>query len=261
MAGRRGELSIPWPFEKMEVRLNTDTSLLKLVAMVTMLIDHIGAVILPQYRVLRIIGRLAFPIYAYCLTVGCVYTKNMVRYVSRIALLALISQPLYVVAMQHTNPAMFAVSFAENPIDAAFQFYIHSWAHPSILLSLLIGLILLWTIRDRHLVLTAAVLLFAWIIAGELDYGFRGIVLMLLFFLFCRIPWLSFPAVAVYMVWWGLQGSAYSAFGVRFGSQMFAVLALPMIYIHTNSRIRLNKWVFYLFYPAHLALILVLQKL
>ena len=48
---------------------------------------------------------------------------------------------------------------------------------------------------------------------------------------------------------------------MRFGSQMFAVLALPLIYVRTNTRIRLNKWVFYLFYPAHLALILVLDNL
>lgn len=257
---RSGDLSIPWPFEKMQVRLNTDTNFLKIIAMVSMLIDHVGAILLPQYRIMRIIGRLAFPIYAYCLTVGCVYTKNMVRYISRIALLALIAQPLYVVAMNHTNAAMYSVSFAENPVGAIFNFYVKSWAHPSILLSLTIGLVILWTIRDRHIVLTIGMLLFTWIIEGKLDYGFRGIVLMLLFFLLCQVPYLSLPVVAAYMIWWGLQGQSYSAFGLRFNTQMFAIFSLPLIYIRTNTKIKLNKWVFYLFYPAHLLLILLLSQ-
>ena len=258
---KKSNLSIPWPFENMNIRLNTDTGLLKLIAIVTMLIDHMGAIFFPQYRVMRVIGRIAFPIYAYCLTVGCVYTHDMLRYVQRIVLLALIAQPLYVVAMHHTNPAMYAVSFAEEPVRAALTFYIESWRDPSILLSLALGLILLWSIRDRHLVITAAMLLFAWIIRGSLDYGFNGILLMLLFFLFCQTPLLSLPIVAGFMVWWGLDGGSYQLFGVRFATQMFALLALPFLYIRTNTRLRINKWVFYLFYPAHLALILVLDRL
>ena len=182
---KKGNLSIPWPFENMNIRLNTDTGLLKLIAIVTMLVDHMGAILFPQYRVMRIIGRIAFPIYAYCLTVGCVYTHDMLRYVQRVVLMALLVQPLYVVAMHHTSPAMYAVSFVEEPVRAALNFYIESWHHPSILLSLSLGLILLWSIRDRHLTITAATLLLCWIIRGELDYGFNGILLMLLFFLFC----------------------------------------------------------------------------
>ena len=190
---KKGNLSIPWPFEGMNIRLNTDTGFLKLIAIVTMLIDHMGAIFFPQYRVMRIIGRIAFPIYAYCLTVGCVYTHDMLRYVQRVVLLALIAQPIYVVAMHHTNAAMYAVSFAEQPVRAALNFYIASWNDPSILLSLALGLILLWSIRDRHLVVTAAALLFCWIIRGRLDYGFNGILLMLLFFLFSFVH-VRFPA-------------------------------------------------------------------
>ena len=261
MASKKGNLSIPWPFENMQVRLNTDTNLLKIVAMVSMLIDHAGKMLFPQYALMRLIGRLAFPIYAYCLTVGCVYTKNMLAYVQRIVLLALISQPLYAVAMGHETVRMYAVSFADNPVGAALNCYVESWAHPSILLSLALGLILLWTIRDRHLILTAAMLLLVWEIQGSLDYGFKGVMLMLLFFLFCRWRLVSLPLVAGFMIWWGLSGSGYQLFELRFSSQMFAVFALPLIYLRTRSGIKLNKWVFYLFYPAHLVLILVLDRL
>ena len=248
-------VSIPWPFAAREVKLNTDTNLLKLIAMATMLIDHAGKMLFPQYYVLRVIGRIAFPLYAYCLAVGCVYTKNPLRYLTRIVLLALISQPLYAVALGHTVPSMYSVSFAEHPVRAALQFYTGSWNHPSLLLSLSLGMILIWTIREKHLVLSVAIVLFCYLTQASLDYGIRGIILMTLFYLFCAYPLISFPVVAAYMIWWGLQGSGFTLFDVRFGSQMFAVLALPLIYLPIRTHLRMNKWVFYLFYPAHLALI------
>jgi hypothetical protein len=64
------------------------------------------------------------------------------------------------------------------------------------------------------------------------------------------------------MLWWGLSsGGGYSAFGVRFSTQTFAVMALPLIYIPTETKVRVNKWVFYLFYPAHLAAIYLVERL
>ena len=44
---KKGNLSIPWPFESMNIRLNTDTGLLKLIAIVTMLVEHIDTYIVP----------------------------------------------------------------------------------------------------------------------------------------------------------------------------------------------------------------------
>ena len=49
---------------------------LKLIALVTMTIDHIGMQLFPRVRLLRIIGRLAFPIFAYMIAEGCRYTRN-----------------------------------------------------------------------------------------------------------------------------------------------------------------------------------------
>ncbi len=259
MAGKRRDLSIPWPFSPTEVALNRDTNLLKLVAMLTMLCDHAGKMLFPQYPVMRIIGRIAFPIYAYCLAAGCVYTRNPLNYLKRIVLLALIVQPLYAVSMGHSVQQMYAVSFAEHPLGAALNFYIYSWNKPSILVSLALGLILIWTLRERQLVFTAAMCVFCWLIQKKLDYGVRGLTLMLLFYLFCTKRWLSLPCVLAFMLWWGMSSGGYSLFGVSFGIQTFAVLALPLIYIHTKSGIRLPKWLFYGFYPAHLILIYVLD--
>lgn len=260
MSGKKQEIRIVYPFAPDSVNLNQDGNLLKLIAMIAMLCDHAGKMLFPQYAVMRIIGRIAFPIYAYSLACGCVYTKNHLRYLKRIVLLALISQPLYAVALAHTVPAMFSVSFAENPIKAIWTFYINSWNKPSVLVTLAVGLLILWSIRNRELVLTVGLLIFSYLIQNKLDYGFKGIILILLFYLLCSKWWLSLPCVLAFMIWWGLKGSGYSLFGVSFGTQMFAVCALPLIYIHTKSGVKLPKWMFYAFYPTHLILIYCLDK-
>lgn len=261
MASSKRDLRIPWPFAPKRVDLNTDTNLLKLVAMIAMFIDHSGKMLFPEWPIMRIIGRIAFPIYAYCIAVGCVYTHDLLKYLKRIVLLALISQPFYAVALNHTNSAMYMISFAEHPVYAALNYYVYSWSHPSILLSLTFGILLIWSIRERQLVFTAALALLCWKIQGSLDYGIRGLILMVLFYLFCSKWWISLPVMLSYMVWWGMRGGGYTLFDFSFGIQMFALLALPLIYIHTKSGIRMNKWVFYLFYPVHLIVIMALDVL
>lgn len=80
------------------LQTNLDTDLLKLIAIVSMLIDHIGGAFFPTVGMFRWIGRLAFPIFCYCLTVGLLYTHDIKRYLGRLALFAVISQPFYVLA-------------------------------------------------------------------------------------------------------------------------------------------------------------------
>ena len=247
-----------WPLAFKQVGLNNDTNLLKLIAMVTMLIDHTGKMLFHS-NIMRIIGRTAFPIYAYCIAVGCVYSKNHLKYLSRIVLMGLISQPFYAVAMGHASKAMYAVHFADNPVGAVVNFYVQSWYHPGIFLTLALGLMFIWTIRERQLVLTAALALLVWRIQGSIDYGWRGIALIGLFYLFCSKWWLSLPVVFTFMFWWGLGSTSYQLFGIRFGIQMFALMALPFIYIPTQSKLKINKWVFYLFYPAHLICMLLIE--
>ena len=73
-----------------------------------------------------------------------------------------------------------------------------------------------------------------------MDYGFRGLMLMVLFYLFCQKWWISLPGMVAYMGWWGLT-AGYELFDVRFGIQMFAMLALPLIYIHTKSKLKITN--------------------
>ena len=63
---------------------------LKIFALIAMTLDHIGLELLPQYPFLRIIGRLAFPLFAYMIAEGCRYTKNRTRYLLCIASMGLV---------------------------------------------------------------------------------------------------------------------------------------------------------------------------
>jgi hypothetical protein len=247
-----------WPLAFKATGLNGDTNLLKLIAMVTMLCDHTGKMLFHS-NLMRIFGRVAFPIYAYCIAVGCIYTKNHLKYLSRLVLVGLISQPFYAVAMAHTYQSMYAIPFRENPIGAVVNFYVESWGHPSVFFTLALGLLVVWSIREKQPVLTLALALFIWKARGSIDYGWKGVALVALFYLFSARWWMSLPVVGAFMLWWALQGNGYKLFGLSFGIQVFALLALIPIHIRTHSGLKINKWVFYLFYPGHLIGILLIE--
>ena len=90
--------------QERKLRTNLDTDFLKLVAILAMLLDHVGSVFFPQYAVFRWIGRLAFPLFCYCMTVGLLYTRSIKRYLIRLGIFALVSQPFWIVAF---NPGDF----------------------------------------------------------------------------------------------------------------------------------------------------------
>ena len=66
--------------------------LLKWIAIITMTVDHIGAVLYPDYTFLRWIGRLSFPLFAYLLILGIRNTSDIKKYFIRPFIFALISQ-------------------------------------------------------------------------------------------------------------------------------------------------------------------------
>ena len=248
-----------WPFAPKDVNLNRDTDLIKVIAMISMVLDHAGKMFFPQYRAFRILGRLAFPLFAYCIAVGCVYSRNRMKYLSRIVLMGLISQPFYAVALAHSTQSMYAIRFADNPVGAVVNFYVQCWAMPNIMLTLALGLLACWSLRDRQIPCFLALAMIVWKIQGSINYGWRGVALIVLFYLFINRWWLSLPVVGAFMVWWSLRGGSYRIFGLSFDIQVFALLALPLIYIHTYSKLKINKWVFYLFYPGHLIGIMLIE--
>ena len=84
--------------QERKLRTNLDTDLLKLVAIAAMLLDHIGGAFFPETPIFRWIGRLAFPLFCYCMTVGLLYTHDIRRYLGRLAIFAVVSQPFWILA-------------------------------------------------------------------------------------------------------------------------------------------------------------------
>ncbi|MFR0859277.1 MAG: TraX family protein [Christensenellales bacterium] len=244
-----------------QLKTNQDGALLRLIACICMFIDHAGKMLFPQLTWMRLVGRLAFPLFAYGIAVGAAMTKHPQPYITRVAALALVSQPLYAVALGHTNNAMYAVPFAQHPLRALYTFYIKSWETPSILLPLLLGLLLLLCIRERKYIPALLIYVLCERFSGSLDYGVGGIRLMILFYLFLEYPALCFAVTTAYMLVWALDGRGYPIFGVQFGMRLFAVPAVILASLPIRRKTQLPKWLTYGFYPAHLIILLILEKI
>ncbi len=187
-----------------------------------MLIDHSGAVLFPQHIILRYIGRLAFPIFAYQISIGYQKTSNVYKYMGRLAILAFISQLPYWLAFH-------------NGVNIFF--------------TLLYGLVVLY-VYDRIDNILGIAFMLPSLLLTQMDYGFYGICMILLFYIFKENFLLQSVTVTFLTLFYGY---------VEHGSeiQTFCLVALILIYVipKINWNIRMNKYIFYFFYPIHLLIL------
>ena len=209
-----------------------DRCQLKLIAVVSMLVDHIGAVLLPQYIALRYIGRIAFPIYCFLLVEGYYHTRDVKKYLLRLSCFALLS---------------------EIPYDLAFRRMPFYWNKQNVFFTLSIGLAVIalsdWLTdkSDRKemvriwqaIVLMAGCLLVSYI---KSDYTYIGVILILFFYLLHESRWQTVFALGI------LMGMEYFSGSI----QWFAVTAAVPILLYNGGKGRSMKYAFYLFYPVHL---------
>lgn len=243
-----------------QVGTNRNTGLIHILACLLMLVDHSGKMLFPQYPIMRAIGRMAYPLFAYCIAVGAVYTKNPMNYLSRIALLSLVSQPLYALGMAHETAAMYAVPFRANPLKAVWTFYTNSWATPNILMTLIFPLGILLLLRARRYVLAVAVYFFTVRIASILDYGLDGVHLVLLFYFLLGHPVLMLAGCAAFMPVWA-AGTGYTLLGHEFGLYIWGLPSFIFVALPLRQNLKVPRWLIYGFYPAHLALLALIVKL
>lgn len=212
---------------------------LKGIACLTMLLDHIGAVFMPgyyTYYILRILGRIAFPIYCFQLAEGVHYTRNPRKYALRLAL---------------------GAAASEIPFDLAFYGGL-TIEHQSVMLTLLLGFgaLMVW----KKLPIWAGVTLTALLaLAAEWlnsDYGAWGVVLIVAFGVLREKPWWQLVLVLTLIL------LAMDSIGVPFlwgiPIELFALLAMIPIYLYSGQKRgqgRGGKFLFYSFYPVHLALL------
>lgn len=235
---------------------NTDKRLpqevLKIIACITMLIDHFGHAIVPClsttnmvdiYYTCRIIGRMAFPIYCFLLVEGMYHTKNAGKYILRLAIGMLI---------------------AELPFDMLFEGHF-CWASQSVMVTLTLGAVMLWLMNKTENKLLQAVTTVPFALLAELakcDYGGWGIAMIAMFAIIEQLPFqiMLLGAISV------LMPSAKVAFGsMNISVQMFSILGMLPIYFYSGEKLTDSKavqWAFYLFYPLHILILwLVLQVL
>lgn len=226
----------------MEQSKGLDGGTLKGMAAVLMLTDHVGAILLPQMLILRCIGRLAFPIFAFFIAEGYAHTQSFGRYLLRMAIWAAVSEIPFNLEFGH-----FFVPGRQNVL----------WTFCLALLTLR-GLDRLRRVPGAIGYAGAALVLAAGFAAGELlhvDYGGWGVLSVALFYL-CRQGRYARPGLlAGMLVLNGLCiGSMKTAvFGIQVPIQIFAVAALPLLWLY-NGRPGAKgwRWAFYVFYPTHL---------
>ena len=230
-------------------RRGVSAAALKWIAVVTMFIDHLGYSLYAAwvrsghirthglwitYRVMRNIGRMAFPIYCFLLVEGYLHTRDVKKYGLRLFLFGLIS---------------------EIPFNLAFWNSWHVPEHQNVYFTLLLGLAAMWAwdlISQRDILhcawwrkAAAAAAVAAALAAAHLlktDYSWKGVLVIFLLFLLRDRHLLRFAAAAPALLLAG-KTEAWSW-------PMFALFEL-----YNGQRGRQPKYFFYAFYPAHLALL------
>lgn len=212
---------------------------LKILAMIAMTCDHVGVQIFPQLLWLRVIGRLALPIYAYMIAEGCRHTRDRKKYLMRLLGMGALCQVVYFVAMGSLYQCIlitFSLSvFLICLLDTVEQERsTKNWA------KLLAGTLLaffLCTVLPDLLPQTDY----------EVDYGIQGVLL----------PVLIYGA--------GTRGLLLGLFLVAMqygGAQWLAFLAVPLLLAYNGQRGKANIGkLFYWYYPVHLVAIYAVSLL
>ncbi len=220
---------------------------LKVIAVSTMLVDHIGAVLFPGTMMFRYIGRIAFPIFVFLLVEGFLHTTNVRKYAIRLLIFALIS---------------------EVPFDLAFYDVPLEFTHQNVFFTLLLGLLMLQCIRmmREHVfspeiaIALEIVLLVAFaLVAGLLrtDYSIGGVLIIYCFYRFrsyhlfkyvllglifyLLFGWIELPCLLAVIPLLLYNGER----GFRRGNGVYSGQKRGPAY-------QLVRYAFYVFYPVHL---------
>lgn len=213
-----------------------------------MTISHIYSILYPQYGFLYLIGRLAFPLFAWSIANGAIHTKNVKAYVVRLLVLAIISQVPYVVSHRLLDPSFWELN---------------------VVFTLLCGLLavrVLTTSWDTPLKAAAVVFIAAAAETTKMDYGAAGVLSVVSFYLFKNHPWkLLMAQFGVMLIMLGhpayeiiKSGQIYFNNLLYFGN-VFGLLSLILIHFYNGKRGMNLKYTFYIYYPLHFIILFLIR--
>lgn len=209
---------------------------LKIIAIISMLFDHIGYTIFNKFSFMNYIGRFAFPIFAFQLTEGYSHTKDLKKYFFRLFLFAIISQiPYMLFISSHTN---------------GFSF--------NILFTLILGLLAITVYEKLDNKYLGTFLVILCCIISQcfcFDYGWFGIAIIFIFHIFKNKKWimnLSFAIVTFINYFYKyITAVRYEYLFII----LFCVLALIPINLYNGKKGKDTKYLLYIFYPLHLIML------
>lgn len=211
---------------------------LKLIAMVSMVFDHVGDAFFPEQDWMRAIGRIAMPIFSFCIAEGYEKSRDRKSYMTRLGLFALLS---------------------EVPFDLFSSGKILEFSHQNVILTFywaLLGLMCYEALKVKKtkaadvgsifiLIFFALTSLFS-----GMDYNILAIGIIDIFYLLRKKDHLVSCLTAM----------AFYVFLRNKGIYWFGVLGFIVILLYDGKRGKGLKRLFYLFYPGHLLLIGILKQ-
>ncbi len=232
------------------------SNMLRTLAVIFMITDHLWATIVPGNNWMTYLGRLAFPIFAFQISEGFIHTSNLKKYTLRLLTFAVVS---------------------EIPFNL---FYGGNWFYPyhqNVMFTLLLGLLAITLIDKARKEKTAkqivkTVLLLIPICLGAYigfpDYGFWGFLTVVMFYLFRGFPfaWLLQLAAMVLMNIVLFEGQQFivefAGKTYEIATQGFAVFALIPIWLYGGKKGKSSKimqYGFYAFYPVHMIILYLIR--
>jgi TraX protein. len=261
-----------------------DTFKLKVFAITVMFIDHFGAIFVPQnkyhwlYFACRTIGRLAFPIFIFLIVEGFFHTRNIKKYLTRLGVFALISELPFDLAFYkyqfNANIIADCNSLTKDPSNFKLIFD-RLLSHQNVFFTLFLGLLLITLLmmvdtrfqngKWGYLIVNTLDALLALLFCAiayilSTDYSIAGILMILSFYLFRGNKTMLALCTAFIM---GSMFCNWNAF-LQTGDldsiiSIFAVGAIIPIALYNGEKGKNVKYLFYIFYPAHLLVFFIIQ--
>jgi len=220
----------------MIVAPNLDSSqqeILKMAAIISMLISHIGMLFISFDTVTFAIGRVAFPLFAFLMIYNYIHhTSSPVKYIIRIFIVAVISQAPYALTIGEGS-GMINIMFTLS----AGLFIVH-----------VLDIMIASKTKLKQYTIAYAMITFFFAAGLVVDYIYLGLILIISYW-----GWLRFPSHITFFV------AVFATLFLNFPSGVIIMycgllaIVLILIVLMLNVRVpRLNKWVYYFFYPVHL---------